>query len=119
MQTVTIVWNLLSLLSLLAVPQLLGVLAYFSFKRYRYVGQVAGVIIPPVAFFYLSQVLLGSEAREIQARGQIVCGTSVAMLIMGTLMVTTLQLVFSTVAQLILHQRYKTKAMIRDAQTNE
>jgi hypothetical protein len=109
MQTFLIMWRWLLLLSLLGVPQLLGVLAYFRVRKHDDVlAHVIGILIPPVLFFYLSEVVLNSSAREIQSRGERVCGTYLGMMAIMILFGTGAQLFFSFMAQLMLHGRHRT-----------
>lgn len=90
----------------LAVPQLLGVLAYFTIRKYGYfLAHLVGFLIPPVLFLYLAQVMLSSSAREIQSHGERVCGTAAAMMALAILFGTGLHVSLSIVAQLILYTR--------------
>ena len=97
------------MLSMLGVPQLLGILAYFRVRKHHDVlAHVIGILIPPILFFFLSQVMLNSSAREIQTKGERVCGTYLGMMAIMILFGTGVQMFFSLIAQLMLHGRHRT-----------
>ena len=109
MQTFLITWRLLLLLSMLGMPQLLGILAYFRIRKHHNVlAHVIGILIPPILFFFLSQVILNSSVREIQTKGERVCGTYLGMMAIMILFGTGVQMFFSLIAQLMLHGRHRT-----------
>ena len=96
------------MLSLFAVPQLLGVLAYLRIKKYHdLLAHVAGVLIPPVSFFVLSQLMLDSSVREAATRDSTVCGTYLGMMALMILFATGVQILFSFLTQLALHIRHR------------
>ncbi|HST53841.1 MAG TPA: hypothetical protein VLJ61_17665 [Pyrinomonadaceae bacterium] len=105
METIRTAWNLFLFLSLLVVPQMLGVLAYFRVKKYHnFLAHLVGFLIPPLSFFYLSAVILiSSQTREAHSRGEEVCGTFTGIMFLFILFLTSLQTVFSLIAQLSLH----------------
>lgn len=101
-------WSLLELFSLLSVPQLLGVLAYFRVRKHHdLLAHLAGFLIPPVVFFFLTQVMLGSSVREIESQSGRVCGTYIGMMSLMILVGTGMQMAFSVLAQLALHVRHR------------
>ncbi|MCM3904887.1 MAG: hypothetical protein ND866_24585 [Pyrinomonadaceae bacterium] len=109
MQTLRVIGSLLSLLGMLAVPQLLGVLVYFRLRKHHDLfAHVIGILLPPILFFYLSYVMLSSSAREMQSQGVRVCGTAFGMMAIAMLTVTGTQLFLSLLAQLMLHGRHRT-----------
>jgi hypothetical protein len=109
MQTLLAIGNLLSLLGMLAVPQLLGVLVYFRLRKHHdLLAHLIGILLPPIAFFYLSYVMLSASAREVQSQGVRVCGTAAGMMAIAMLTVTGAQLFLSLITQLMLHVRHRT-----------
>ena len=96
-------WSLLKLLSLLSVPQLLGVLAYYQVRKLNSViAHLLGFLIPPGVFFFLAQAMLGSSVRAIEDQGTRVCGTYIGMMSLMLLFATGAQVLFSFIAQLAL-----------------
>lgn len=109
MDTILEIWRLLQPLGVLIVPQLLGVLVYFRIsKHHDFLAHLAGILLPPALFFYLTQVFLLASEQEIQSRGERVCGTAVGMMAIIVLFGTGLQLFFSLLTQLALHARHGT-----------
>ena len=106
MESIRPIWNLFLLLSMLTMPQLLGVLAYFRIRRYqRFVAHLAGVLIPPILFFYfawLHWVYLPQKEHANEGCGM--AGVAAAFIV---LLGTGAQIFFSLVAQLILRARHK------------
>jgi hypothetical protein len=106
MQTLLRIWRVLSMVGLLAVPQLLGVLAYFTCRKYSdLLAHLVGVLIPPVLFFFLAQIMLSASVHEIQSGGERVCGTFVGMTVLAILFGTGVQVFLSILAQFILYTR--------------
>ena len=94
------------MLGFLAVPQLLGVLAYFRIRKYGgFLAHLVGVLLPPVLFFYLAQLMLSSSVREIQSHGERVCGTFIGVMSLAILFGTGAQALLSMGAQLMLYRR--------------
>ena len=113
MQTLLGIWRLLSVVGFLAVPQLLGVLAYFSLRKYgHFLAHFLGFLIPPVVFFYLARTMFIASVQEIQSDGSRVCGTFVGMTAMAILFGTGVQLLLSGLGQLILYRRQPTQPQI-------
>jgi hypothetical protein len=81
------------------------VLAYFRVRKYHnFLAHLVGFLIPPLSFFYLSTVILiSSQTREAQSRGEEVCGTFTGIMFLFIFFLTSLQIVFSLIAQLSLH----------------
>jgi putative effector of murein hydrolase LrgA (UPF0299 family) len=108
MESLRTLWNLFQFLSVLIVPQLLGVLAYFRVRRFHLLAHLVGFLIPPLLFFYLAGVIVISSAtREAQARGEEVCGTFTGMMMLAILFGAGLQAAFSLGVQLTLHARHR------------
>jgi hypothetical protein len=112
MEAMRAVWGLFLLLSLMGVPQLLGLLTYFRVRKYHdFLAHLVGFLVPPILFFYLSGVIIFSSAtREAQALGQEICGTFVGMMVLMILLGTGIQVFFSLMAQLALHARHRARA---------
>ena len=111
MESLHTLWNYFQFLSVLIVPQLLGVLAYFRFRRFHLLAHVAGFLIPPLLFVYLAGVIvISSAAREAQARGDEVCGTFTGMMLLAILFGAGLQAACSLGAQITLHARHRAGA---------
>ncbi len=113
METVQIIWNLFSFFSILSVPQLLGVLVYFRIRKFHdSLAHLIGILLPPIVFFYLAGgIFISSPAREAQAHGERVCGTFVGMMILFIFFLTGIEIVFSIIAQVVLHGRHETAAI--------
>ena len=106
MQTLLGIWRLLSMLGFLVVPQLLGVLAYFTIRKYGHLlAHLVGFLLPPVLFFFLAQIMLSATVQEIQSDGERVCGTFVGMMAMAILFGTGVQVLLSLLAQFVLYTR--------------
>jgi hypothetical protein len=104
METLQITWSSLSLFSLFAVPQLLGVLIYFRLRRFRKVlAHVAGFLLTTTAFFCLADFLLvylPAKAHPDERCGLALMG-GVFMVLGGTL----ITIFASLTIQLILKNR--------------
>ena len=109
METLGTIWNLLLFLSLLGIPQFLGVLAYFRVRKYHDLSaHLIGVLLPPVSFFYLARAItISSAVQEAQARGEVVCGTFAGMMVIALLFGAGLQATFGLIVQLMLHARQR------------
>jgi hypothetical protein len=109
MDTILDIWRWLQLLGVLIVPQLLGLLIYCRIRKHHdFLAHLAGFVIPPVLFFYLTRLFLLASAQEIQSQGERVCGTAAGMMALVVLFGTGLQLFFSLLTQLALHARHLT-----------
>jgi hypothetical protein len=112
MESVYVAWNLFMLFSLWAVPQLLGVLAYFRLRRrHDYLAHLAGFLMPPVLFFFLARIVLVYsyyKAHPDDRCGGALIGTAFIILFgMAT------QLIFGLIAQLVLHGRHRAGAVLK------
>jgi len=84
------------------------VLVYFRIRKHHdFLAHLVGFLFPPIIFFFLAQVMLGSSAREIQSQGERVCGTYLGMMGIMILLGTGTQMLFSAIAQLALHDRHR------------
>ena len=87
MEGIQIIWNLLLLLSVLAMPQLLGVLIYFRIRRYNgFLGHISGSLLTTVSFFYLASlfwVYLPAKSHPYERCGLPILG-ALGMLLFGT-----------------------------------
>jgi hypothetical protein len=101
MESVRAMWNLFLFLSILTVPQLLGVLVYFRVRRYqRFVAHLVGFLTPPVLFFchsWLFWLYLPQRAYPDDAYGMAALG-AVIVILLGTIG----QIAASLIAQLAL-----------------
>jgi hypothetical protein len=113
MESIHAIWNLFLIFSVLSVPQLLGLLAYFRVRKYHdFTAHLLGFVIPPILFFYLTGVIIfSSAARGAQSRGEEVCGTFAGMMSLMILLGAGVQMFFSLVAQIVLHARHRTGAV--------
>lgn len=106
MESIRTIWNLFLLFSILTVPQLLGILAYFRIRKYqRLAAHILGFFIPPSLFFYFSWlfwVYLPQKAHPHEG-----CGMAVAAAAILVLLGTCAQIVASLIAQIILRGRSK------------
>lgn len=108
MSTLQTIWHLLSMIGLLAIPQVLGILIYFRLKALNdFLAHLIGFLVPPVLFLALAVIMLGAASQEIQQEGERVCGTFVGMMSLAILTTTGLQVFVSFIAQLALHVRHK------------
>ena len=97
------IWSLVELLSLLSVPLLLGVLAYFQVRKLNKVlAHLVGFLISPAIFFFLAQAMLFSSIRAKEAHGASVCGTFIGMMSLMLLFGTGVEMCLSLIAQLVL-----------------
>ena len=96
-------WRVLEVFSLLGVPLVLGVLAYFQVRKLNSVfAHLVGFLISPAVFFFLAQAMLDSSIRAKEASGANVCGTYIGMMSLMLLFGTGAQVLFSFIAQLAL-----------------
>ena len=108
METIHAIWNLFLFFSVLGVPQLLGVLAYFRVRKYHdFIAHLLGFLLPPILFFYLAGVIiLSPAAHEAESQGERVCGTFIGMMSLMILFGAGVQMFFSLIAQVMLHIRH-------------
>jgi hypothetical protein len=75
MESILMLGRLLSFISLLVFPQLLGVLVYFRLTRLpNWIAVTLAALTPPLVFFFLSPVFFFAGMREAQAKGELTCG---------------------------------------------
>ena len=89
METSRQIWALLSLLSVIAIPQLLGVLLFFRLVRFsRWLAFIFGTLAPPLVFFFLVRLIVSAGFRAAEADGPDGCGmaafAAAIMILMGT-----------------------------------
>jgi len=105
MEAIQTVWNLLLLFSILAMPQLLGVLIYFRIRRYHEFGaHISGFLLATVSFFYLASlfwVYLPAQTHPNEKCGMPVLG-GVFIVLFGTF----ITIVFSLLIQSVLRHRH-------------
>jgi hypothetical protein len=110
MQTIRTGWNLFLFLSLLTVPQLLGILAYFRIRRFQnLLAHFVGFLIPPSLFFYLAwlfEIYLPSKAHVGNG-----CGMWAIAALLIVLFGTSAQAACSLAAQLMLHFWHRPSAV--------
>ena len=96
-------WEL-SLFSLFAMPQLLGVLLYFRLGRLpRFLAFVLGVLVPTILFLYLGRIFFSAPLLEAAAKGEITCGGPVLSVAIVILTGTFVQFVAAFIIQLSLY----------------
>lgn len=102
-ETVLTIWFLLKLFSLAVVPQLLGVLLYFRIRNFdKSLAHAGGVLIPPVSFLILSFIIGGAFFSRIPPEHWD-CGMAAGILGFFVLVVSVVQLFFSSLVQFALH----------------
>ena len=106
MEAIYTIWNLFLVFSMLSLPQLLGVLAYFRIRRYQnFLAHLVGFLIPPILFFYFSWlfwIYLPHKAHPHDG-----CGMPGAAAALIVLLGTVAQIAFSFIAQLMLRGRHQ------------
>ena len=106
MESLLIVWRLLLLLSLLVLPQLLGVLLYFRLARLpKWLARGLCVVGVASAFFFLSPIFFFAGLREAQLRGEVSCGMPAVAALFMVLIGTGFQLFIAAAIQLWLSRR--------------
>jgi len=115
METLQTIWNLFAFLSLLAVPQLLGVLVYFRIRKHHdFLAHLAGFLLPPIIFFYLSGlIIISSPMREAESHGERICGTFIGMMSLMILFLTGVEIVSGLIVQIVLHGRHRTNSIVK------
>ncbi len=97
-------WGCLVLFSMLALPQLLGVLVYFRLRRFHNsLAHAVGFLLSPTLFFYLAilfWVYLPSKADPDRT-----CGTAQAFALLSVYFLTAVSMIGSLIFQLVLHGR--------------
>ena len=79
------------------LPQIVGFCSYLLLKKVDdLVSHLAGVMIPPLSFFYLSRWFMPSAGLGFSSKGMILLTTG-----------TFIQLFFALLLQLALHNRHK------------
>lgn len=104
MNSIHRIWNLFLFFSILTLPQLLGVLAYFRIRHYqKFVAHLVGFLIPPSLFFYLSWLFLIYLPNKGHANEG--CGMGAVAMGFIILMGTGGQIFFSLMAQVMLRDK--------------
>jgi hypothetical protein len=94
METSSQIWALLTLLSVMAFPQLLGVLLFFRLVRFsRWPAFTFGTLAPPLLFFFLLGLIASASFRAAEAKGPVPCGNAAVAVGFMILMGTTIHLV--------------------------
>ena len=107
MEAFQVALNLFLIFSLWAVPQLLGVLAYFRFRRrHDLLAHLVGFTIPPVLFFFLARIVLVYSYYKAHPDDR--CGGALIGAAFIILFGTVAQLIFGLIAQIALHGRHRT-----------
>ena len=112
MQSLLIAWRVLSLVSIFAFPQLLGILLYFRLRwAPRWLATIVGILAPVVLFVLLAPIFLYAGAREAAARGE-GCG----MLAFGAFLMwaagTLIELGLGVVTQIVLATRRRRRKVV-------
>jgi heme/copper-type cytochrome/quinol oxidase subunit 3 len=101
-----VLWGLLLLFSVLAVPLLLGVLVYFRLRRFHdFVAHTLSFLLPPILFFYLAclfWVYLPAKAHPNES-----CGMPVVAAVMMVYLGTFITILGSLIFQLALHSSHR------------
>jgi hypothetical protein len=109
MESLTVIWNLLLLLSVFVFPQLLGVLLRLRLTRFpRWLACVFGIVSVVLSFFYLSSIFFLAGLREASARGEVNCGMPALAAAFLVLIGTGIQFCAATVVHLLLSRRART-----------
>ena len=102
-----LLWGLLLLFSVLAVPLLLGVLVYFRLRRFHdFLAHAVGFLLPPILFFYLAclfWVYLPAKAHPNET-----CGMPLVAAVMMVYLGTFITILGSLIFQLALHTSHRT-----------
>jgi hypothetical protein len=103
METLVIVWRLLSLAGILVFPQLLGILLFFRLSRVpRWAAAIAAALAPAVFFFWFTWLLMVAEFRRAYPDGHAGCGMPAVAAAFMLLLGTALQLIGGVFTQIIL-----------------
>ena len=107
MELIQTAWKLLLFFSVFALPQLLGVLAYFRLRRFHnLLAHLVGFLIPPALYLCFS-LLLSDYLRQT---GPTQKGCGMAAVAAGFIILiggTGAQIIFSLTAQLTLRGRHR------------
>lgn len=105
MESIAFIVGLLKILSVLAFPQILGILAYLRIRRFHSLAaHLAGFLITTVLSFYFLQIMFFPPMAAQSPEG---CGMAVAALAILLLFFTGIQTIVSFITQIILYRRYK------------
>ena len=98
MDGVNVIFWLVVFLTSPFLPQIVGFISYLLLKKHNdLIAHILGVSIPPISSFYLFQRLFSINFSSL--------GRGVILLFVGSL----LQLFFSLMIQLAIHNRHKLK----------
>ena len=96
--------SVLYLLSLLAVPQLIGVLAYFRVRRLGdFPAHVLGFCLPPALSFLVCVAILRSSMSG-DTDG---CGMAAAATMVLIFLFTAVQMTLSLIIQIVWHAKHR------------
>ena len=89
METLLIAWRIFLDISVLAFPQLLGILVYFRLRRVsQLLATIVATLAPAVIFFWLVRIFLMVELDRAYAHGSNGCGMpslgAAILLLLGT-----------------------------------
>lgn len=88
------IWALLTWVSVMAIPQLLGVLLFFRLTRYsRWLALLFGTLAPPLLFFSLVASITSASFRAAEAKGPVPCGNAAVAVGIIILLGTAIHLV--------------------------
>jgi hypothetical protein len=99
-------WRFLLFGSILAFPQLIGILLSFRLRwAPRWVAAIAAALVPGAVFFWLAPFFLFDGIREAQERGERVCGLPVMAGVFFLLAGTTVHVVVGLITHAVLSRR--------------
>ena len=112
MEPVVVTFRLVSALSPLTLPLLLGVLVYFRLREYQHsIAHLVGFLVPPIlSFYFLRMVVIADMARMRAEYGRSTCGMAALAEAIAVLTGIGIQILFSVVAQIVLHGREQTSS---------
>jgi len=98
-----LVWRTLELVSVFALPQLIGILLWYRLRwAPRWIAAVAAALAPAVVFFWVGKIYLFAGLREHYAQGRDGCGMPVMAAVLGLLAGTAIELVLGVFTQVAL-----------------
>ena len=105
MQTLLAVWNFVSLASIIAFPQLVGVLLYYKLTwARRSVAAIIAALAPAVLFFLLARIILVARLRVAFPEPR-TCGGPVLAALFAMYVGTIIQMVLGVITQVVLSRR--------------
>jgi hypothetical protein len=106
MESIQTIWNPFLFFSMLVLPRLLGVLAYFRIRRFQdLLAHLVGFLIPPALYFYFSWLIFVYLPHKDHAED----GGGMAAVAAGfiVLLGTGAQIIVGLIAQLMLRGRHR------------